>query len=113
MRAEPLDEPARIRQALSQTGGNVVQAARLLRLNRGALRYRMRQYGIRRPSWEALTLPHGSQEQEAIGPFEADRGRSTSVDRPALEPAWEQKPVVVLAIDVTWPEAMEHHAPAC
>ena len=30
---------------------------------------------------------------------------------PALEPAWEQKPVVVLAIDVTWPEAMEHHAP--
>ena len=29
---------------------------------------------------------------------------------PALESAWEQKPVVVLAIDVTWPEAMEHHA---
>ena len=109
--AEPLDEPARIRQALSQTGGNVVQAARLLRLNRGALRYRMRQYGIRRPSWEALTLPHGSRAQEAIGPFEADRGRSTSVDSPALEPAWEQKPVVVLAIDVTWLEAMEHHAP--
>ena len=109
--AEPLDEPARIRQALSQTGGNVVQAARLLGLNRGALRYRMRQYGIRRPSWEALTLPHGSQEQAAIGPSEAERGRSTSAARPALEPAWEQKPVVVLAIDVTWPEAMEQHAP--
>src|SRR5947207_622061 len=68
--AEPLDEPARIRQALSQTGGNVVQAARLLRLNRGALRYRMRQYGIRRPSWKALTLPHDGREQTAIGPFE-------------------------------------------
>src|SRR5205823_14406328 len=38
----PLDEPARIRQALDQTGGNVVQATRLLRLNRGALRYRLR-----------------------------------------------------------------------
>ena len=62
---------------------------------------------------QTLTPPHGSQEQEAIGPFEADRGRSTSVDCPALESAWEQKPVVVLAIDVTWPEAMEHHAYAC
>src|SRR5215510_6531328 len=31
--------------------------------------------------------------------------------RPALAPAWEQKPVVVLAIDVTWPEALAQHAP--
>lgn len=109
--AEPLDEPARIRQALDQTGGNVVQAARLLRLNRGALRYRMRQYGIRRPSWEALTQPHGSRAQEPSGPFEADRGRFSSVESRALEPAWEQKLVVVLTIDIKWPEAMEHHAP--
>jgi DNA-binding NtrC family response regulator/class 3 adenylate cyclase len=109
--AEPLDEPARIRQALSQTGGNVVQAARLLRLNRGALRYRMRQYGIRRPSWEALTLPSGNRAQEASGPFEAERGRSSSAALSVLEPAWEQKPVVVLTIDVTWPEALEPHAP--
>ncbi len=109
--AESLDEPARIRQALSQTGGNVVQAARLLRLNRGALRYRMRQYGIRRPSWEALTLPSGNRAQEASGPFEAERGRSSSTALSVLEPAWEQKPVVVLTIDVTWPEALEPHAP--
>jgi DNA-binding NtrC family response regulator/tetratricopeptide (TPR) repeat protein/class 3 adenylate cyclase len=107
---EPLDEPARIRQALAQTGGNVVQAARLLRLKRGALRYRMRQYGIGRPSWEALTLPHSSRAQEPGGLLEADRDRCTSVEVRALEPAWEQKPVVVLAIDVTWLEAMEHHA---
>ena len=66
--AEPLDEPTRIRQALSQTGGNVVQAARLLRLNRGALRYRMRQYSIRRPSWETLTLPH---DQSRTGSHQA------------------------------------------
>src|SRR4029450_8408157 len=94
--AEPLDEPARIRQALSQTGGNIVQAARLLRLNRGALRYRMRQYGIRRPRVEELIPPHDGREQEAIGPSAVERGRSTSAARLALAPAWEQKPVVVL-----------------
>jgi len=87
-----------------------VQVARLLRLNRGALRYRMRRYGIGRPSWEALTLPNGSRVQEPGGPFEADRSRFTRVGIQALEPVWEQKPVVVLAIDVMWLEAMEHHA---
>jgi DNA-binding NtrC family response regulator/tetratricopeptide (TPR) repeat protein len=107
--AAPLDESTRIRQALSQTGGNVVQAARLLGLNRGALRYRMHQYGIGRPSSEVLIPPHNSQVQATIGPFGADRGRSTSVARPALEPAWEQKPVVVLAIDVIWLDAMDLH----
>jgi class 3 adenylate cyclase len=86
-----------------------VQAARLLGLNRGALRYRMRQYRIERPSWETLTLPRDNQEQAAIRPLEAERGPSTSAARPALASAWEQKPVVVLTIDVTWPEAMEQH----
>ena len=71
--AEPLDEPARMRQALSQTRGNVVQAARLLGISRGALRYWMRRYGIGRPNWQALTPPHSSQDQEAIGPSEADQ----------------------------------------
>jgi DNA-binding NtrC family response regulator/class 3 adenylate cyclase len=107
----PLDEPARIRQALDQAGGNVVQAARLLGLNRGALRYRMRQYGIQRPRRQTLTPPHGSQEQAASEPFEADRGRSTSVEIRTLVSAWEQKPIVVLALDVTWPEAMHRHTP--
>jgi hypothetical protein len=97
---EPLDEPARLRRALGQTGGNVVQAARLLGMSRGTLRYWMRRYDIGRPRWQALTPPHGSQGQEAVGPFEADRGFSTSVACPALESAWEQKPVVVLALDV-------------
>ena len=48
---QPLDEPARITQALRQTQGNVVQAARLLGLSRKALRYRMRRYGLARPQW--------------------------------------------------------------
>jgi DNA-binding NtrC family response regulator/tetratricopeptide (TPR) repeat protein/class 3 adenylate cyclase len=109
--AEPLDEPTRIRQALSQTGGNVVQAARLLGISRGALRYWMRRYGIERPRLHALTPLYDSQAQAAMGPFETERSRATSVARPALEPAWEQKPVVVLAIDMSWPEALEQHAP--
>jgi two-component system, NtrC family, response regulator AtoC len=50
--AEPLDEAARIRQALGQTGGNVVRAAHLLKISRGAMRYRMRQYGIGRPLFQ-------------------------------------------------------------
>ena len=40
-------EKERIAQALERTGGNVVRAARLLGLKRGALRYRMDKYGIR------------------------------------------------------------------
>jgi two-component system, NtrC family, response regulator AtoC len=47
--SEPQEEPTRIRQALIQSGGNVVRAARLLGLSRDAVRYRMRQYGIQRP----------------------------------------------------------------
>ena len=54
--SEPQDEPARIREALTRTGGNVVQAARLLGLGRNALRYRMRQYRIESPSWEGSEL---------------------------------------------------------
>ena len=107
----PLDEPARIRQALDQTGGNVVQAACLLNLNRGALRYRMRQYGIGRLRWQTLTPPQGRRGRASSGLPEADRGRATSTELVTLASAWEQKPVVVLALDVTWREARERPAP--
>jgi DNA-binding NtrC family response regulator len=39
--AAPVNDVAHIRQALEQTAGNVVQAARLLGLSRSGLRYRM------------------------------------------------------------------------
>src|SRR5215471_9544093 len=109
--AEPLDEPTQIRQALGQTGGNVMQAARLLGISRGALRYWMRRHGIGRPYLTVLTPPHDRQVQAALGPSEVGRGRSARATRPVLESAWEQKPVVVLTIDVTWPETLEQHAP--
>ena len=48
--AAPIDEPTRIAQTLLQAEGNVMRAARLLDISRGALRYRMRQYGIERPN---------------------------------------------------------------
>jgi len=63
--SEPQDEPTRIRQALIQSGGNVVRAARLLGLSRDAVRYRMRQYGIQRPLSELSSPLVG----EAPGPF--------------------------------------------
>ena len=47
-------EKERIVQTLERTGGNVVRAARLLGLKRGALRYRMDKYGITREWPERL-----------------------------------------------------------
>ena len=48
--------------ALERTGGNVVKAARLLGLKRGALRYRMDKYGVAR-EW-----PYVSDVPDAPGP---------------------------------------------
>ena len=51
-------EAEQIRQALVQTGGNVVQAARLLGLSRDTVRYRMQRYGIARLSQYPTTRPY-------------------------------------------------------
>jgi class 3 adenylate cyclase len=90
---QSLDEPARITQALQQTRGNVVQAARILGLSRKALRYRMQRYGMARPR---AAVPEEATE---------DRRDPEAAGMPAA--AWEQKPVAVLAIEVTWPVAVE------
>ncbi|MDH3446224.1 MAG: sigma-54 dependent transcriptional regulator, partial [Deltaproteobacteria bacterium] len=67
-KSEPADESARIREALTRTGGNVVQTARLLGLGRNALRYRMRRHGIEPPSWRIhqQTMSPESEEQKAV-----------------------------------------------
>ena len=90
---QPLDEAIRITHALRQTQGNVVQAARVLGLSRKALRYRMQRYGLERPSGEG-------QGEETVGRW--DTGAAAA---PAT--AWEQKPVAMLALEVTWPAALE------
>ena len=55
------DETVQMRQALAQTGGNVVRAARLLGLSREAMRYRMLRDGLTRP---APGMPSAPSRQE-------------------------------------------------
>ena len=40
------EEPAVIRAALAESGGNIARAARRLGVPRGTLRYRIRKYGL-------------------------------------------------------------------
>src|SRR5262245_2343742 len=94
--AEP-DEAARIHRALARSGGNVVRAARLLGLGRNALRYRMRRLGIDRPDVES----GAESPPAATSPPAAVRAES---DAPAA-PAWEQKPVCVLAVALALPQS--------
>jgi DNA-binding NtrC family response regulator/predicted ATPase len=125
-----LDESARIRRALVQAEGNVMRAARLLSLGRGALRHRMWRYGIGVPSHEHLPYPStASPAQENGRPRARPRrshGQSTlpsqqqepTTDTPAGQAAacsiasdWARKPVTILAINVTFPELPELEAP--
>jgi DNA-binding NtrC family response regulator/tetratricopeptide (TPR) repeat protein len=124
-----LDEPTRIRWALEQAEGNVLRAARLLGLGRGALRHRMRRYGIGVPSREDLT--HASSVSAAEGSFSPqvllwrkDRqvktpstqlGHATDTSAVRSTPItavdWARKPVTILTINVTFPEPPEPEAP--
>jgi DNA-binding NtrC family response regulator/tetratricopeptide (TPR) repeat protein len=134
------DEAARIAQALSRTGGNVVRAARLLGMSRDAVRYRVRKYGI------VMPIPRLSPAVTREEPDAGDRTQLSNLSTPtfarrpaqapervappapippqcavplvpmpgepqALIPSWEQKPVAVLALELTWPVTMEGEAP--
>jgi DNA-binding NtrC family response regulator/predicted ATPase len=123
------DEPTLIRQALVQAEGNVVRAARLLGLGRGALRHRMRRYGIEALSREDLAHASGSSAAEEgfrpralpwrkSGPVKApsqQRDYTTDVPGgraiPIATSDWARKPVTILAINVTFPEPPEPEAP--
>jgi len=116
----PLDEPARIARTLLQAEGNVMRAARLLGISRGALRYRMRRYGIECPRRKDPGRPSSLLPQDTILPVaplplrrwkriaslpdsEDTAGQPpASQAQPRLTPCWEQTPVVLLAISLTF-----------
>jgi len=106
-----LEERAQLQAILRQTRGNVVQAARLLGLSRGALRHRLRRYGLQSPRARApASSPSGDQPATAVP---AKRGAELAPKRStALSPAWEHKPVAVLAIELTFPTSTAGEAAA-
>ena len=112
---EPPGEAERIRRAIARTGGNVSLAARLLGINRNTLRYRMRRYRIERPRVEEVALPAiSAPPAHAVSQAEDDEDVESvpaSEAPQAQESAWEQKPVAVLAIDLTFPRASDRAAP--
>jgi regulatory Fis family protein len=80
---EPEDEPAKIRQALRRTEGNVAQAARLLGWSRKALRYRIDRYGIERPSREvAIPLFRRRPDSTAPRPLLPNKGQAEEAAEP-------------------------------
>jgi transcriptional regulator with AAA-type ATPase domain len=110
--AEGGDEAAQIRQALLQTASNVARAARLLQMSRGALRHRMARYGImpsRQESPSAIPAPgqHVQQGEGLEAPHNESHAMRVRRQAPKQTSGWEQKPVAVLAIEVTWPTTGE------
>jgi DNA-binding NtrC family response regulator/tetratricopeptide (TPR) repeat protein len=101
-------EATQIQQALHQTAGNVARAARLLGMSRGALRHRMARYRIAPPSQGGKTGVALPQQRVgwSMGPtVPQDHGQAGLLSGAAATPTqnWEQKPVAVLAVEVTWP----------
>ncbi len=102
-----LEEASRIREALLRTGGNVQRAAHLLSLSRNALRYRMSRYGIERPHDENVAaLSHIKRVVSPLRPQD-DRGSPLPPVHTSEALGWEQKPVVVLAIEFTFPRVTD------
>jgi class 3 adenylate cyclase len=98
-----VDEPTQIRQALRQTGGNVVRAAALLGLTRSAMRHRMQRYGLtsaRAEAWLVSPPPH----DQSLPPWlVAVNAAPRRVAARVTVARWEQRPVAVLAIDLMLP----------
>jgi predicted ATPase len=100
--SEESEERTQLLAALRQTRGNVVQAARLLGLSRGALRHRLRRYGLQRPQAHAPALAPSGTPPRGQRPMPPEAERAVGPPT-ALPPMWEHKPVAVLAIELTFP----------
>lgn len=94
------DEAGQIRDALIRAGGNVVGAARLLGIGRNALRYRMRRFGIERPTLDELR--RGSTGHVAA--TEPTPAQKRAPDPPTEPGRWEQKSAAVLAVEISFPD---------
>jgi DNA-binding NtrC family response regulator/tetratricopeptide (TPR) repeat protein len=107
-RPESADEAALIRHALQQTAGNVARAARLLGMSRGAFRHRMAHHRIA-PSNQVdkmgVAWPQERAGRRMAPAVPPDDGQTVLLnpEAPAPTQSWEQKPVAVLAVEVTWP----------
>jgi class 3 adenylate cyclase len=106
------EEAERIQQALIQAKGNVTRAARLLGWSRKALRYRMRKYGVPRPSKVGKPMLPSPRRGEGQGEGASAHQDARRVVLPSEEamastPGWEQKPVALLALELTWPDTPE------
>jgi hypothetical protein len=63
--------------------------------------------------WRCHLLKNLPQKEgvEGATPLVEGRDQSPNEEAAALAPAWEQKPVAVLAIELTWPAAVEGEVP--
>ena len=110
------DEAAQIRHALQQTAGNVARAARVLGMSRGAFRHRMARYRIA-PSSQGgkidVASPQERPRRRASPAVGQDDVQAEPPSRATLAPTqgWEQKPVALLAVEVTWPANNEGEHP--
>jgi len=93
-----VDEPDQIRQALAETQGNVVQAARRLGWSRKALLYRMRRHGVEAPP---------RSRGRPLGAARPDQRATTAAPGEPSAPAegGEQKSAIILAVELTFPPA--------
>jgi two-component system, NtrC family, response regulator AtoC len=116
----PQNEPARLTDALRQSGGNLAQAARLLGLSRSGLRYRLQKAGLGQSPQHDSSVLAGEDANTSILALPRRGGEETPAQRlppqdaapEAAGPAvgWEPKPVAVLAIEATWPDVPEADA---
>ena len=71
----PHNESERLTDALRQSGGNLAQAARLLGLSRGGLRYRLQKSGLGRTPQHDSSALAGEDANTSILALPSSRGR--------------------------------------
>ena len=94
-------EREQLLRALQQTGWNISHAATLLGISRNTLRYRIERHGLRPAS---APLSPGQQHAPPAPTAPAAPLETPAVVGPPAV-AWEQKPVAVLALALTFPTA--------